>query len=86
MKPFATARNAAEIFFPQRVRLQLHQHGFSPVALDKMVSTNAEVKSGGVAVKILRKLTSISVSPIAVDAIDRDDRHGTERNPRSTSG
>ena len=28
-----------------------------------MVSTNAEVKSGGVAVKILRKLTSISVSP-----------------------
>ena len=63
MKPFATARNAAEIFFPQRVRLQLHQHGFSPVALDKMVSTNAEVKSGGVAVKILRKLTSISVSP-----------------------
>ena len=63
MKPFATARNAAEIFFPQRVRLQLHQHGFSPVAPDKMVSTNAEVKSGGVAVKILRKLTSISVSP-----------------------
>ena len=28
-----------------------------------MVSTNAEAKSGGVAVKILRKLTSISVSP-----------------------
>ena len=62
MKPFAIARIAAEIFFPQRVRLQLHQHGFSPVALDKMVTTNAEVKSGGVAVKILNKLTSISVS------------------------
>jgi hypothetical protein len=62
MKPFAIARIAAEIFFPQRVRLQLHQHGFSPVALDKMVTTNAEVKSGGVAVKVLNKLTSISVS------------------------
>jgi len=62
MKPFAIARIAAEIFFPQRVRLKLHQHGFSPVALDKMVTTNAEVKSGGVAVKILNKLTSISVS------------------------
>jgi hypothetical protein len=62
MKLFVIARFAAEIFFPQRVRLKLHQHGFSPVALDKMVSTNAEVKSGGVAVKVLNKLTSISVS------------------------
>jgi len=62
MKPFAIARFVAEIFFPQRVRLKLPQHHFSPVALDKMVTANAEVKSGGVAVKILKKLTSISVS------------------------
>lgn len=62
LKPFVIARIAAEIFSPQRVRLRLHQHGFSPVALDKIVTTNAAVKSGGVAVKVLNKLTSISVS------------------------
>jgi len=62
MKPFAIARIAAEIFFPQRVRLKLHQHCYSPVALDKIVTANAEVKSGGVAVKVLDKLTSISLS------------------------
>lgn len=40
----------------------LHQHGYSPVALDKLVTINAQVKSGQVAVKILHKLTPISIS------------------------
>ena len=44
------------------MRLGLHGHGYSPVALDKMVTINGQVKSGPVAVKVLKKLTHISIS------------------------
>ena len=44
------------------MRLGLHSHGYSPVALDKMVTINSQVKSAPVAVKVLKKLTHISIS------------------------
>ena len=40
----------------------LHQHGYSPTALDQVVTVNAEVKSGRVAVKVLEKLRGLSMS------------------------
>jgi hypothetical protein len=51
------------LFFPQRVRLGLHQYGYSPAAVDKMVTANAEVKSGQAAVKVLKKLAGLAISP-----------------------
>jgi hypothetical protein len=58
----AIARLAAEIFFPQRPALGLDQRSYSPAVVDKIVSANAEEKSGYKAQKMLRKLAEVSVS------------------------
>jgi hypothetical protein len=58
----AIARLVAEIFFPQRPALGLDQRRYSPAVVDKIVSANAEQKSGAKAQKMLKKLAEISVS------------------------
>ena len=59
---FATARLAAEIFFPQRPALGLDQRSYSPAVVDKVVSANAEEKSTYKAQKMLHKLAELSIS------------------------
>jgi hypothetical protein len=58
----AIARPVAEIFFPQRPELGLHQRNYSPLVWDKIVSANAEHKSATKAQKMLWKLSEIKVS------------------------
>jgi hypothetical protein len=59
---FVTARHVVEIFFPQRPDLGLEQTEYSPTAIDKIVSANAEHKSAAKAKKVLWKLAEISVT------------------------
>ena len=61
-KRFVIARRVAEIFFPQRPALGLHQRHFSPAVVDKIVSANAEQKSAASAKRQLGKLAEIDVS------------------------
>ena len=62
MNPCVIARNAGGIFFPQRPELKLDQRGYSPSVIDRIVSINAEVKSGAKAKKIVQKSCEICVS------------------------
>lgn len=68
--------------------MKLHQHGYSPAALDQVVTVNAHVKSAAVAVKVIKKLTPISISPshlidltaiIGTELAEQRDRHAAQQ-------
>lgn len=58
----AIARLAAEIFFPQRPALGLDSRNYSLAVIDKIVSANADHKSGAKAKRALWKQAEIKVS------------------------